>query len=260
MGPSPIAQILAARKQGDWDRVIALEKQSVRDGCAIEYRWRELANTLVVASRPKEALAVLQEMDTRGFEVNPSLIGTEHQALRSFLKTALFRSSALGRRIASLERISDQRRARYRRLVDALPPDRRPPENYVAKKACPFECCRFGNWSVRQDTELVDAPGGSRVVGRARKGTRIVGITGEVHLKPRPVVVLGAGDLPKDSIAFVLDYQGEGYAHVYTRGKVISTFVGVADYCFRVSESCWGEELSLPAERTRPVWWVKVRL
>jgi hypothetical protein len=77
---------------------------------------------------------------------------------------------------------------------------------------------------------LVSGPGSSRVVGRARKGSRAVGLTGEVHLRPEPVVVLTApesdgvltaDELPKNSIAFILDYVGEGYGHVYTRGKVV---------------------------------------
>lgn len=104
------------------------------------------------------------------------------------------------------------------------------------------------------------ASGSTRVVRRARKGARVVGLTGDVHLKPEPVIVLLNDDLPKDSIAFVLDYEGEGYGHVYTRGKVVSVFVGVADYCFHVSESCWGESLLSSREKKDPVWWVKVRL
>ena len=111
-----------------------------------------------------------------------------------------------------------------------------------------------------EDTELVAAPGSKRIVGKANKGGRAVGLTGEVHLKPEPVVVLTDGDLPKGSIAFVLDYGGEGYGHVYTKGKIVDTFLGVADYCFRTSESCWGEFLFPTAKRNAQVWWVKVRL
>jgi len=107
---------------------------------------------------------------------------------------------------------------------------------------------------------LVAAPGGKRVVGNAKRGARVVGLTGEVHLKPEPVVVLGDGDLPKGSIAFVLDYQGEGFGHVYTHGKIVSVFLGYEDYCFRFSESCWGETLLPSSERKPQVWWVKVKL
>ncbi|QNI30726.1 hypothetical protein H7849_16525 [Alloacidobacterium dinghuense] len=152
-----------------------------------------------------------------------------------------------------------------------MPASEKPPDNYVAKGTCPFECCRYGNWTVLEDTDLVASPGSSRVVGRAMKGSRAFGLTGEVHLRPEPVVVLTApesdgvltaDELPKNSIAFILDYVGEGYSHVYTRGKVVEveTHLSYAKYCFHPSESCWGETLWPSNERKEQIWWVKVRL
>lgn len=84
--------------------------------------------------------------------------------------------------------------------------------------------------------------------------------TGEVHLKPEPIVVLWDGPLPQGSIVFALDYQGEGFGHVYTQGKVVSMFLGYEKYCFRLSEACWGEALLPESERSKRVWWVKIRL
>lgn len=259
-GPGQFSEIRQARNSGDWSRVIELEKASVRAMCGNAYRWFELADALLDAHRPAEALAVLQEMDSRGFDVNPALIGGMHPGVEAFVKTPAFRTSPLGLKIGQLMKASDERRARYREELKKLSPDQKPPDDYVSKGACPFECCRYGNWSVLEDTELVAEPGSRRVVGKAAKGTRVVGLTGEVHLKPEPVVVLKDGELPKDSIAFVLDNLGEGYARVYTRGKIVEVFVGVADYCLRVSDGCWGEQLLPPNERKEPVWWVKVRL
>ena len=259
--PGPLPEIEKAKKSGLWDRVIELEKQSVRDGCGIEYRWRDLANALVEAGRQTDALLVVTEMDARGFDLNPSFIGREHEELKNFMGTPLFKASPLGLRLEELKKISDQRRAHYREVLQKLPLAQRPPDQYVAKGACPFECCRYGNWTVLQDTDLVSEPDSARVVGHAKKGTRVVGLTGEVHLKPEPVIVLRDGELPKGSIAFVLDYAGEGEGSVYTRGKVVGAFVaGVAEYCFRVSEQCWGETLDPASERREPVWWVKVKL
>ena len=259
--PHPSLEIVRAKKGGLWDRVIELEKRSVREGCDIEYRWRELANALVEVGRRTDALLVLTDMDSRGFDLRPSVIGREHEELKAFMETPLFKASALGMRLEELKRISDQRRAHYREVLQKLPRAQRPPEQYIAKGACPFECCRYGKWTVLQDTELVAAPGSTQVVGRAKKGTHVVGVTGEVHLKPEPVVVLKDGELPKDSIAFVLDYAGEGEGNVYTQGKIVGAFVaGVAEYCFRVSEQCWGETLDPGSERKEPVWWVKVKL
>lgn len=113
-----------------------------------------------------------------------------------------------------------------------------------------------------KDTDLVAAPDDKRVVGRATKGSRVDALTGEVHLRPEPVLVLiqvNAGP-PKDSIAFALDYQGEGYQHIYTLGNVVSVSTAIKDYCFRPSELCWAETLETDEERREPVWWVKIRL
>jgi hypothetical protein len=68
------------------------------------------------------------------------------------------------------------------------------------------------------------------------------------------------GDLPKDTIAFVLDYEGEGYAHVYTQGKIVSVELSYEEYCFKIAESCRAETLWTPKEQTKPVWWVKIKL
>jgi hypothetical protein len=258
--PAPSRQIEEAKRNRSWDRVVELEKESVRNDCDIEYRWRELGTALVEADRQQEALLALQEMDSRGFDLSPSTFGQEHEQLKKFMESPLFKASQLGMRFEQLRKISDERRISYRELLKKLSPNQKPADNYVAKNVCPFECCQYGKWSVLEDTDLVAAPGSKRVVGRARKGSRADGLTGEVHLTPKPVVVVGGGDLPKDSIAFVLDYGGEGFGHVYTQGKIVSVFLGYAEYCFRPSESCWGETLLPPNGSREQVWWVKVRL
>lgn len=260
---SPAATIFAkiseARKAGSLDQVIDLEKASVRAGCRIEYRWHELVTVLLEARRPSEALQALQEMDARGFSLNPVRIAAEHPDVAKFMDSPTFKASPIGKKIEQLKQAADARRAQYREALTQLPSDRKPPDNYIAKGACPFECCQYRDWTVREDTDLVAAPDSARVVGKAKKGTHVTGLTGEVHLKPEPIIVLG-GDLPKDTIAFVLDYIGEGFANVYSRGKITNVFLGVQDYCFQISESCWAETLVPPSERKDPVWWVKVRL
>ncbi len=264
-GPGIFKEILEARKSQSWDRLIELEKRFVRGGCSIEYRWRELANVFVQAGRQAEAIQVLDEMDARGFDLsfglNPSPVEEGHRELKQFMETTAFQTTSVGMKIEQLKKISDERRSHYREILRDMPADQRPPERYIARGACPFECCRYGDWAAMQDTELVAAPGDPRVVGRAMKGSRVDALTGEVHLRPEPFLALTAdGGVPKDSIAFALDYQGEGYRHVYTRGKVVSVFAAVADYCFRASDACWGETLDSREERKEPVWWVKIRL
>jgi pentatricopeptide repeat protein len=250
---------MKAKNAGDWSRVVELERTSVRGMCSNQFRWYELISALLQAHRDKEALAVFEEMRARGFDLNPSLPDLTQPDVREFMDSAAFRASPVGIEIARLKRLSDARRARFREALANLPPAQRPPDHYVARDVCPFECCHYGEWTASEDTNLFDAPGSSRVVAKVAKGTRVAALTGEVHLTPEPVVVLG-GELPKDTIAFILDYQGEGYSHVYSRGRILSLFSGVADYCLRVSDACWGERLAPEVHGPEPVWWVKVRL
>ena len=259
LGPRALLKIQEAKRSGSWERVIELEKQSVREGCGIAYRWESLADTLVQVRGEGEAIQVLEEMDSRGFNLNASSFGTEHAALKRFVETPAFQATAIGAKIEGWKRISDERRAQYREILRRMPDSQKPPENYVAKGACPFECCQYRQWSVLEDTDLVDSPGSTRVVGRASKGSRVIGITGEVHVRPEPVVVVADGAFSKGSIVFLLDYMGEGYMHIYTQGKVVDEFAAVSDYCFRPSAQCWGESL-FPASKEKSVWWVKVRL
>ncbi|MBV9761276.1 MAG: hypothetical protein JO340_11990 [Acidobacteriaceae bacterium] len=251
-------QMREAERSHDWDRLIDLRKQEVRTGCGIAYRWYELADTLLQAGRPKEALRVLQAMDARGFEINPSREASNFPRIERFLTTPLFEASPLGQKLGKLEAISDERRREFARKLRRLPAKERPPEHYVAKNACPFECCRFGDWSVLATTNLVANPGSERVVGTASKGSRVIALTGEVHLTPAPVQVLTDGLFRKGSIVFVLDKLGEGYANFYANGKIVQAEENYARYCFRPSEACWGETI-LPAV-PEGIWWIKIRL
>jgi hypothetical protein len=254
-----LRELDSAKKSGSWDRVVELAKADVRGGCGIEYRWEQLVDGLVQAKRQTEALQVLQEVNSRDFDLEPGIIGREFPRVEQFMNGPLFKSSPLGLKMDQFKKASDARRLKFNRLLEALPSSQRPPRNYIAKHACPFECCRYGKWTVAKDTDLVAAPDSTQVVGKARKGSSALGLTGEVHLVPEPVVVLG-GELPKNSIAFILDYEGEGFGHVYTHGMVVSTFLGYEKYCFRISDYCWGETLLPSKQPQKPVWWVKVRL
>lgn len=252
----------AAERARDWDHVVALQREVVRAGCNNEYGWYGLVDALLKARRPEEASSVLQEMDARGFDINPALIEDTFPQIVGFMRSKEFTASALALKIKRLESISDERRAKFQVVLSRMPPSEKPPENYVAKGVCPFECCRYGTWTVLQDTELVSNPGSSRIVGKAGKGSRVVGVTGEVHLRPEPVLVLVDGPLPKNTIAFTLDYVGEGYGNVYTHGKVVfvETYFGYARYCFRPSQSCWGETLLPSGKGPEAIWWVKIQL
>jgi hypothetical protein len=249
-----------AKKDRDWPRAVELERAAVRAGCDIAYRWEELADLLVQANRRAEAVQALEEMDKRGFEVNPSFIEGGRPKLAAFMATPMFRRSGIGIKVERLRRISDARRAKFAERLAKMPPESKPAEQYIARPACPGEYCWFGKWTVSADTELVAAPGSKEVVGRAQKGARVTAITGEMHLRPEPVgVLVDVGPLRRNSIVFVLDYLYEGTGHVWTAGKVAEVDFRYATYCFQPSADCWGEKI-LPSEEFKNTWWVKIRL
>jgi pentatricopeptide repeat protein len=70
------------------DRAVALTKEDVRaDGCNIPYRWYGLVNALLSAHRSAEASSVLQEMDARGFDLNPAVLGEYFPVIVNFMES-----------------------------------------------------------------------------------------------------------------------------------------------------------------------------
>jgi hypothetical protein len=62
--------------------------------------------------------------------------------------------------------------------------EKKPPNVYTDKGACPFECCTYREWVARTDVTLLDSPNGKRVVGRVKKGQKVLALTGEIHSVP----------------------------------------------------------------------------
>lgn len=121
----------------------------------------------------------------------------------------------------------------------------RPPKRFVDVGACPFECCTYRQWVVRDSVQLLDRPNGKRVVGSLHKGEAIQGLTGEVI--STPVAVKADREIPETPIKagdtfYVLHYDGEGYWKVWFRGK--TTFV---------------HQSVIDVPRPDAEWWVKVK-
>ncbi len=56
---------------------------------------------------------------------------------------------------------------------------------YVAKGACPFECCTYGLWSVKARTDVRSSPDTSApTIAQLVPGTQVQALTGEVHVTP----------------------------------------------------------------------------
>jgi len=122
--------------------------------------------------------------------------------------------------------------------------EQKPPNVYVDKGACPFECCTYREWVARTDVTLLDSPNGKSVVGRIKKGERVLALTGEVHSVPLRLIAQhdyrDAGVKAGDTI-YILHYEGEGYCKVWHDGNVVD----VEDF----------DE----AGKQKITWWVKCK-
>jgi hypothetical protein len=123
--------------------------------------------------------------------------------------------------------------------------EKKPPNVYIDKGTCPFECCTYREWVARTDMTLLDSPNGERVVGRVKKGQKVLALTGETHSVPlrfiAPHDYPDAGAKAGDAV-YILHYLGEGYWKAWHDGKLFET----GDF---------------PGRGLRPetIWWVKLK-
>lgn len=248
-------------KAGQWDRAVELHKLAVRETCDNASRWYGLAEALVRAGSRREAAAALEEMEKRSTVFRPSYL-ERLPALSAFIRTEEFKATGYGgvfsRRLAAAE----ERRKGYIRELGEMDEKDRPGELYVAKGACPFECCTYRQWTVKADTPLVDAPGSGKVTGKAVKGTRVRGVTGEVRLRPVPVgVTVNYPPMEKGEVIFLLDYVGEGSYKYWHKGALASQDMSdLEEYCLVPDPYCWGEYVYPDRQKTGAVWWVEIEL
>lgn len=141
-----------------------------------------------------------------------------------------------------------------------------PPSPYKDLGACPFECCRYGDWTAKVDIELKDQINGKVVVGKIKRGEKIKAITGEVHTTPNVVEAIRDHDKFKRGETFyLLTYQGEGFYKVWRNGIISSEeilfpgFTALYDFknCDSNEAGCWGEIKNLKREI---IWWIKFKL
>jgi hypothetical protein len=258
-----VTRYLQEERRGDIGPSIETAKQIVRGRCSSEHWWLQLAESLTRAGRIQEAIATLEELYERRSNAVEERLRSKESPLRKLAATEEFRRSDLA------PRLSTNREALRKRLANArarLAEGSRPPQNYIAKNACPFECCGFGTWRVTEDTVLYDRPGGNSVLGRVRIGESVEALTGEVHLHPRPVRVRFAGhdQFPAEEgqVVFLLDYLGEGMGRVWLNGKVFDMDItAVRAQCTFAGPGCWGEFLdSRDSDSVREAtWWVQIK-
>lgn len=256
-------QFDAAMKRSDFVRAAEIGPQLVRAFCANDTLWWRYAEALVRAGRLADAVAVFEYLIPRNETGAADELMRPGNPFGGLAASRQFRESLPGRRLAQILLEAEQRRSEARARLAGMA---RPPQAYVAKKICPFECCHYGQWKVTSPTVLFDAPGGSTAVASLRPGETIEALDGEVHLKPAAVLVrqqrAPEAPFPAGAIVFLAGYTGEGWGRVWYEGREVEAEVsGAAVYCPSPGRVCWGEFLD-PADQgwaERAVWWIRIK-
>lgn len=255
------AQAEAVRR-GDLEAALRLQKEYVRFMCDNPWRWFGLANLYMKRGDTASAVRVVDHVEPWAANTVQRARDAPESSLAGLWESEAFRGSPLARRMEE-RRAAQRRRIRAGRAkLDTL--SSRPPEDYVAEGVCPFECCVYRRWSVLEETRLYGSIEGDSVVATVAAGDSVEGRTGEVHLRPAPVLVLhrpAHQDRVRDGdVLFLLDDRGEGFSRVWHEGQVFTMQADVRAYCPAPGPHCWGEFLNPGRGRTDEnyVWWVEV--
>jgi hypothetical protein len=101
-----------------------------------------------------------------------------------------------------------------------------PPDPYISKGACPFECCTYREWIANRDLTVMDKPNG-KPMAQLRKHEHVSANTGEIETHPLRFQIRQKGpdkeavSIPVGSTVYLLHPVGEGFWLVWFRGKVI---------------------------------------
>jgi hypothetical protein len=154
--------------------------------------------------------------------------------------------------------------ARYRR---GPPSSNSPPEPYIVRPACPFECCQYGEWQARTLTPVYATEGKvGQPLFTLRAGDSVRAMTGNVHVsrvgRVKILTKVGRGwaefgehkmpSLAAGDTVYVLSYAGEGYWQYWFRG-----LVGVGPELWSEPMNAGAPPGELLAEPVRE-WWVQV--
>lgn len=242
---------------------IEKEKFEVRGMCIKRNSWFSLVSTILTHGTKEEAVNVLEEMYSRKMMVNS--VDSNWKDVAEFMESDFFKASRVAKKIEVRKALAEKKRLEAIEELKEMSEADKPHSYNITKDACPFECCTFGKWSVGLDTELFDSPNGTKVVGKVSKDEKVVAVTGEVHLEPKPIrivydITYANSSLEKGGVAFLLDYTGEGCYNFWYKGNIYNyELYPPADYCLFPSVICNIEYLYPEAKRDDSVWWVKIK-
>lgn len=266
-------EVTRAAANRDWARAIELQKRMVRRMCDNAFRWFRLAEFHRQAGEDTAAINVVTYLYQHHPNTVEERLARDDGLLLDLRRSPSFQGSKLQAMMKRNRQSLRKRRRRFRETLASLSDGQKPPEHYVARDVCPFECCVYRSWSIHGSVTVYDQPRGDTIIARVDEGDTVRGLTGNVYLKPRPVGVrepmtLDRGRRSSRSIRaepgdvlFLLDYVGEGYSHAWYRGDTYTvsshTF---QNHCPRPNDRCRGEYLFPDGDEYDQDWWVKIRL
>ena len=259
-----VSELSRAERAGDLDRAIREAQEIVRRKCDNEHWWLKLAETQARADRPNDAVATLSAFYGRRSNAVDRRLRDPESPLHALAQSDAYRRSALAAALAKDRAALEVRRDEALSRLAGGPPAMQ--AWYVASGACPFECCRYGEWTVVEDVRLWSSPLGFSLAGSAAAGERVEALTGVVRLRPIPVLVRHGSPhgftAEAGAIVYLLDYLGEGHGRVWVGGRLVEAEVSsVFEHCAFPSEECWGEVIR-PEDDGRQrdgQWWVRIK-
>lgn len=130
----------------------------------------------------------------------------------------------------------------------------------IDEKACPFEGCQFGKWTVNEPVQLYSTwrprRGPVRILN---KGEVVTGVTG-VYITYEPSEILVTASMPQYGLVpgdMVYGYMniGEGFFNAWFKGQWVEEFDGSTIDGAGCNRNCTARML----KEGRTEWWVGIR-
>jgi len=130
----------------------------------------------------------------------------------------------------------------------------------IDQRACPFEGCQFGKWTVRQTVALYSTWQPNRtLVKTLRKGQQVTAVTGiNITFEPLEILVTAPIELyhlKSGDRVFGYMNLGEGAFNAWFNGFWVDVFDGTS-----VAPGCSRGCLAKVVKPGRSEWWVQIQL
>jgi len=143
------------------------------------------------------------------------------------------------------------------------------PGMYIARGACPFECCVYREWTLETSAVVRSAPASEAAeLFTVTPGDVVTADSGNVYVLTPGIVVAdqpfavseapGAPTLAPGDTLYVLDTMGEGYVHTRFRGVVYETSGQLWNWGQEPTEHTTTPLMARMLSEHRAQWWVHV--